>query len=115
MAEKMAELEKKVELHERRIAELEKIIKSKRPETPQQEVSEESNFKGLSGGLRFLISRRFLDSPKGVNEILDELKKEGYHYSYESVSKILSVNFMQKQKIVTRIKEENLWKYVLRK
>jgi len=56
-----------------------------------------------------------LDTPKSVKEIQEELRKEKYHYPYDSVSKLLSVDFMKRQKIVTRIKENNVWKYVVRK
>jgi len=56
-----------------------------------------------------------LDTPKSVKEVQEELRKEGYHYSYESVDKLLRVDFMTKRKILTRIKENNVWKYVIRK
>jgi hypothetical protein len=72
-------------------------------------------FKGLSGGIEYLISKGVLDTPKSVKEIQEELRKEKYHYPYDSVSKLLSVDFMKRQKIVTRIKENNVWKYVVRK
>lgn len=73
------------------------------------------DFKGLIGGIRLLISNGFLDSPKNVKEIREELKREGYHYSYQSVDKILRVDFLAKRRILTRIKDNNIWKYVLRK
>lgn len=74
-----------------------------------------ANYKGLSGGIRFLIEKEFLNPPKSVKEIQEELKREGYHYPYESVDKLLRVDFHKKNKILNRIKEEKVWKYVIRK
>jgi hypothetical protein len=110
MAEKIAELEKIVKAHEQRILKLEKILLKK-----EAKPNVQTDFKGLTGGINFLISKGFLDSPKSVKEIHEELKSEGYHYPEKSVRKILSIDFMQKHKILTRIQEGKVWKYVLRK
>jgi hypothetical protein len=110
----MSELEKKIQALEKRVSKLESIFPPK-SELRETKPKDQNDFRGLVGGIRFLISRNFLSTPKTVNEILDELKKEGYHYPYDSVNKIVSVNLMQKQKILTRVKEDNVWKYVLRK
>jgi len=115
MAEKIAELEKKLEIYEKRIGKLEKLLQPKKAELQETKSKNENDFKGLIGGIRFLISKGFLNSPKNVNQIQEDLKKEGYHYSYDSVDKILRVDLLQKQKILTRVKEENVWKYVIRK
>jgi len=96
--------------HEERISRLEKAIFEEKVEPKAK-----PEFKGLSGGIEYLISKGFLDIPKSVKGIQDELKKEGYHYPYESLNKILSVDFMSKRKVLTRIKEDNVWKYVVRK
>jgi len=50
-----------------------------------------------------------------INEAIEELKREGYHYSKISVDKLLRINFMKNNRILTRIKEEKIWKYVIRK
>jgi hypothetical protein len=115
MAEKVAELEKTLRTHEKRILALEKILLSQETKTQQAKSSDENDFKGLIGGIRFLISKGFLNDPKSVKEIQGELKKEGYHYGEKSVSKILIIDLMQKRKIITRVEEDNVWKYVLRK
>jgi hypothetical protein len=114
MAEKISELEKKLETQEKRILKLEKILLQESKKQPQNS-NDENNFKGLIGGIRFLISKGFLNEPKTSKENQEELKKEGYHYSIKSVDKILRVNLMQKQKILTRVREENVWKYVIKK
>jgi hypothetical protein len=110
MTEKIDEIQKRIRDHEKRISELEKATFVEKV-TPKKE----QEFKGLSGGIQFLISKGFLDTPKSVKEIQEELRKEGYHYPYESIGKLLSVDFMSKRKILTRVKENNVWKYVIRK
>jgi hypothetical protein len=96
--------------HEQRISELEKAIF-----VEKIKPKEKQEFKGLSGGIQLLISKGCVDTPKSVREIQDELKKEGYHYSFESITKLLSVDFMAKRKILTRVREDNVWKYAVRK
>lgn len=71
-------------------------------------------YKGLVGGINFLMNNNFFNEPHAVNEIVDELKKEGYHYPSASIDKILR-DFVQKKKILTRINDDGKWKYVLRK
>ena len=73
------------------------------------------NFKGLSGGINLLIKNQFFNSPKSVEETRVDLAREGYHYSRPSVDKLLRIDFVKNKKILTRIKEGKLWKYVLRK
>jgi len=109
MTEKIDEIKKTIQDHERRISELEKAIFVKKVKPKIEE------FKGLSGGIKFLITNGFLSSPRSVKEIHEELKKEGYHYPYHSVDKLLRVDFVTKQKILTRVKENKVWKYVTRK
>lgn len=82
--------------------------------TPKKKEKKES-YSGTSGGIRLLINEGFLDSPKLAKEIQAEMIRQGYHYSISSISKLLSVNFMKKTKQITRMKEDNKWKYVVRK
>jgi ribonucleotide reductase alpha subunit len=115
MAEKITELEKSIQSHEKRILALEKILNRQQLKIPHKKAKDETSFKGLMGGIRFLMSKGFLNEPKASKEVEEGLKKEGYHYSYKSVDKILRVNLTQKQKILTRVREDNIWKYVIRK
>lgn len=109
MTQKTPETHKIIQDHEKRISELEKAVFVEKVEPKEKE------FKGLSGGIEYLISRGLLNTPKSVKEIQEELKKEGYHYPYKSITKLLSVDFMTKRRILTRIKENGVWKYVIRK
>lgn len=110
MPDEIEEIKKMIENHEKRVSALEEAIF-----VQKFEPKKKPEFKGLSGGIQHLISKGFLNTPKSVKEIQEELRKEGYHYPYESVNKILYVNFMTKQKLLTRIKENDVWKYVIRK
>lgn len=103
------ETRKILEDHERRIKILEAILPQK------EEKTVDKGYKGLAGGIRFLIDNGFLNQPKSVSEIVSELKREGYHHSMPSVSKMLSVNFTKSKKVLNRVKENGVWKYVLRK
>jgi hypothetical protein len=110
MVGKIEEIEKAIKNFEERISKLEKAVFEER-----MKPKGKPEFKGLSGGIEYLISKGFLHAPKSVKEIQEELKKEAYHYPYNSINKLLSVDFMAKQKRLTRVKEGNVWKYVLRK
>jgi hypothetical protein len=95
--------------HERRI----KILEGKLPKQKKQES--QRAYKGLSGGIRFLIDNNFFNEPKKASNVMAELKREGYHHSLAPISKMLSVNYTKSKKILNRIKENNVWKYMLRK
>ncbi|AFS80375.1 hypothetical protein NKOR_02385 [Candidatus Nitrosopumilus koreensis AR1] len=94
---------------ERRVSKLEKEV------FQEKKYKKETKHTGLRGGLRLLIGNGFFNYPKALNEIVTELKREGYHYPNPSISKALSVDLTLKQKLLNRIKEEKSWKYVLRK
>lgn len=102
------EIKKILEDHEKRIKSLESLL-------PKEKQQASKCYKGLAGGIRYLIDHGFLGQHKTVNEIMVELKREGYHHSVASVSKMLSVNFIKNNKDLNRIKEDGVWKYVLRK
>jgi hypothetical protein len=110
MTGQMDEIKKAIQNHEKRISKLEKAIF-----TEKAKPKGKREFKGLSGGIEYLISKEFLNTPKSVKEIHNELRKEGYHYQEKSVDKLLRIDFMAKRKILTRIKENNVWKYAVRK
>lgn len=102
--EKFSELEKRLDA-------LEKVVFSKDKKTEWKP----DEFKGLRGGLRLLIKNEFFVHPKKVKEIEAELKREGYHYPVPSISKALSVDLTNKQKILNRIQKDEQWNYVQRK
>ncbi len=103
------EIKRILDDHEKRINTLEgKPLK-------QNSQKSSEDYKGLAGGIRFLINNKFLNEPKTANEIMAELRREGYHHSLAPISKMLSVDFTKNKKILNRIREKNGWKYVLRK
>lgn len=110
MAEKIDAVEKMIKDHEKRISKLEKATFGEK-----LKLKGKQEFRGLSGGIQYLISKGFLNTPKSVNEVQEELRKEGYHYRWESINKMLSIDFMRKRKLLRRIKENGIWKYVARK
>lgn len=98
--------------HETRLRKLEK----KQPSLEAKKTKLiTKDYSGLSGGIRLLIKNGFFKSPKSANEIKNELKREGYQNKIAPISKALSVNFTKKQKILSRIRDGNIWKYILRK
>lgn len=110
MDDRIRALEKKIQEHESRISELEKVVFAKKIE-----LKEKLEYKGLSGGIEYIISKGFLNTPRSVKDVYNELRKEGYYYPEKSVEKLLRIDFMTKRKVLTRIREENVWKYVVRK
>lgn len=108
----MDELIKRIENIEDRIKKIEGVLFS---DDKPVELKTKENFSGLAGGIRFLIKNGFFNEPRTLKEVIDELKREGYHRSTSGVASTLSVTFTANQKILTRIKEEKTWKYVIRK
>ena len=103
--------EKRIGEIERRLENIEKIVFSEKEKKKWSKV----DHSGLRGGIRLLIDNGFFNQLRTVNEVSNELKREGYHYPLPSVSKALSVDMTNKQKVLNRTKEEDIWKYVIRK
>lgn len=108
----MEEIKRRLDDFESRLEKIEKILFS---DKTRKEKIVSKDYKGLAGGVRFLIDNGFLNQPKSVNEILDELKKESYHYTTAGIASTLSETFTKNQKILNRIKEGKVYKYVMRK
>jgi len=83
----------------------------RREETP----SKKNSLKGISKGIQDLINKGFFDKPKQISESITELNKEGYFGSKQSVDSSIRKVFFKSKKTLTRIKEENKWKYVVRR
>lgn len=110
-------IEKKFEEIHNRLARIEKILletKSK-AKTSHKEESRPSSYKGIVGGIQYLIDNNFLNQPRSMREIFDELKKEGYYYPLQSVDKTLRADLVHRKKILTRQQDNKVWKYVIRK
>ncbi len=106
------EVKKILDDHESRIKKLENNLLIEKKNKIKEATK---GYKGLAGGIRFIIKSGFLNNPRSLNEIINELKREGYHYSKSGVASTLSETFVKSQKILNRIKEGKIWKYVLRK
>lgn len=98
-----------------KLKEIEKKLSQKKEVHKEKRIYSKKGYKGLAGGIRLIINEGFLDHPKSVNEVYQELRRQGYHYPQKSVTKLLSINFMKNSRILTRIKENKKWKYVIRK
>ena len=61
-----------------------------------------------------LIDDDFLNRPKSAKEIHEETKKEGYYHSLKNIDGTLRIVFVKK-KVLQRIHEDKIWKYVVRK
>ncbi|MDD5680942.1 MAG: hypothetical protein PHI59_06855 [Candidatus Omnitrophica bacterium] len=107
----MSEIKERLDDFENRLQIIEKAIFSKKVNARKIE----ENYKGLAGGLRYLINANFFSKPKCLKEIKNELEKENYYYSLPGISSTLSETFMKSQRILTRVGKSHAWKYVIRK
>jgi hypothetical protein len=73
------------------------------------------SYEGLSGGIQLLIDNNFFSKPKSMREVFEELKREGYFYSLQSVDTTLRKVFVMNRKKVARIMDGKIWKYAIRK
>jgi len=106
------EIEKLLKNLENRLEKIENVLFSDKLEKIK---AKSKDYKGLAGGIRFLIDNNFFSQPKCLKEIKNELEKEDYYYSKSGIASTLSETFTKSQKILTRIKTKEGWKYVLRK
>jgi len=104
------ELNQKIVEIEHRLSKIEQFLKG-----PTQITKPNKKYDGIAGGIRFLLDNGFFDTPKALNEVINELKREGYKLSVSGVASTLSATFTHKQKILTRVKEKEGWKYTKRK
>ena len=107
----MTEDKSKIKELEKRITRLEKIVLG----TKKQNTSSKISHKGLVGGITLLIENGFFKKPKLVTEVQDELQKEGYFRPIQSTDTILRRDMVNRKKMLTRIKINGVWQYVLRK
>ena len=103
---------KKIKKLEERIAKLEKAVFGTQTSPAK---SKGNQHKGLVGGINLLIENGFFNKPVMVTEVQDELQKEGYYHPIQSTDTILRRNMVNIKKILTRLKVDGIWQYVLRK
>jgi len=103
---------------DKRLIRLEKLVapdSTISPQTTTKSQEKIKDYKGITGGIRYLIDNRFFEKPKSMREIFDELKKEGYFYPIQSVDGSIRKDFFIRKKTLLRIKAGKIWKYVVRK
>src|SRR2546427_12712202 len=97
---------------EERVSDLEKaVFGSKKPIIKKTD----DKYKGLIGGLTLLLENGFFKKPVLVTEVQDELKKEGYFYSIQATDTLLRRSMVKRRKVLTRVKVDGVWQYVIRK
>jgi len=100
------ELKQKLMEHENRLNKIEQSLKE-----PARITKPAKKYEGLAGGIRLLLDNNFFDTPKMLNDVIDELKREGYKLSKSGVASTLSATFTNKQKLLTRTREKEGWSY----
>jgi len=95
----------------------EKVYAKHKPETiKSKSIKIQSNtYKGIVGGIQFLMDSNYLNQLRSMREIFEELKREGYYYSLQSVDTTLRRIFVSKKKVLTRTQVGKVWKYAIRK
>lgn len=88
-------------------------LKPVKPSLKKPEILKEKKYSGLRGGIEYLIDNDFFQNLRSSKETHAELKKENYFHSLESVDKRL--RFLVSKKLLTRVKDDNIWKYAIRK
>ncbi len=81
-------MEKKILQLEKRILKLEAAVFRKKTGAVEQQQTKD--FSGASGGLRFLITKKFFGTPKTLAEIRAGLEDQGYHYSIQAAQTALN-------------------------
>jgi len=99
---------------DRRLQEVEKKL-ARKPTATVAEQGGQKSYSGLKGGVTLLMDERFFDVPKSLDETMKQLAVKGYHHQNGAVQAALARDFMKKRRMLTRIKEDDKYKYVVRK
>lgn len=102
-------VDKRLESLEARISDLERVLSS--PEKTKTVAKGSS--KGPTNAILKLVQEGFLDVPKPVKEIEQELKRQGYYYSLQVIDATL--RRMNVNKVLTRTGKRGQWRYAVRK
>lgn len=100
----LEKLKRMIQEHEDRITKLEDNLISKK--------SLPNNFKGIKGGIQLLIRNKFFNAPKSSNEIIKEMKINGFVYDKSSIENTLRKDFLENNTL-QKIPEDTKWKYVV--
>ena len=83
--------DKRFNTMEQRLARLEKAVFGRKGKTkPSSTGANASNFSGPTGGVRLLISKRFLKKKQGLSDVRAALAEKEYHYSRQAVHAALN-------------------------
>lgn len=104
-SEDIKKISKKLGEHEKRIGNLEKIIKGRKKKVLTER-------KTILDHLTYLKSEGFFDEPRVIREIVNILAQEGYHYPPESLT--YPLQRAVQQRILGRTKVGKLWGYCKR-
>lgn len=80
-----------------------------------EKVLNSTPLKGIPGGIKNIIEEGFFDTPKEIKLIVSELNLKGYFAPRETIDCTVRRDFFKNKGILTRIKKEGVWKYVLKK
>jgi hypothetical protein len=69
--------------------------------------------KGPTNAMLKLAEGGFMDTPKAVKEVQEELNRQGYYYSIQITDSAL--RRMNKSKVLTRTGKRGHWEYAVRK
>lgn len=87
------------------------------PSHSSGKVSHKSN-KGVGRDIQKLLDANFFKSPRLMNEVIAELKKEGCFHADRVVDRTVRETFVKSRKIIKRIENSEggmaKWKYVIR-
>lgn len=106
LEDELTEIKRKLVDHEKRIKKLEgpdKVIKKKKTTKKKESILDR---------LSRLKSQGFFNQPKFVNEIVEKLATEGYHYPPQSLT--WSLQKAVRDGLLGRIKKEKKWAYCKR-
>jgi hypothetical protein len=78
--------DKTIEKLEQRISRLEKAVFGGESKPARKAAKD---FKGATGGIRFLISKGFFKTKRDLGAVRAELQKNGYHYKRQVVNTTL--------------------------
>ena len=99
------EINKRLEDHERRIKNLEQLVKGKNKRIFTKR-------KSIFDHLTHLKSEGFFDQPKNLKEIVEKLAQESYHYPQQSLTEHLQRAV--RQGVLGRVKKDKKWTYCKR-
>lgn len=112
--DEIEKLKKFIQDHEDRISKLENKSLKTNSTKSSPKSSSQSDYSGIKGGIMLQIDNEFLNEPKSVQEIIGEMKREGYFHSRASIDSTLRKVFI-KNNTLQRVEENKKWKYVIRK